>query len=151
MKIIINRYEADDTTTLSKVYLEGAYECVGLEDEYREVKVPGKTRIPDGTYRMTLRNEGGMNGRYSKAGWCKDWHRGMLWVRDVPGFEWIYIHPGNTHMHTEGCLLVGTTANDNMTISNSRVAYERLYKKVVDAAENGNLTIEYINNDRSEA
>ena len=149
MHIIVNREQSNDDTTISTVYLNGAYECVGLEDEYREVKVPGKTRIPSGVYNVDLRTSGGMHGRYSKAEWCKSWHQGMLWVRDVPNFEWIYIHPGNTHVHTEGCLLVGTKANDDMTISNSRVAYRRLYKQVVEAAKNGSLTIEYIDHDRN--
>jgi len=148
MKITIDRYKSNADATLSRDSIDGEFECFGLEDEYREIKVPGKTRIPAGEYPVTLRAEGGMHGRYSVADWCKDWHKGMLWVRDVPGFEWIYIHPGNTHLHTEGCLLTGEQANDNFTISRSRIAYERFYKKVFDAALNGDLTIEYIDNDR---
>ena len=57
-----------------------------LEDELREKKVSAETRIPEGTYEVTLRTEGGFHSRYAaKFG---DWLKGMLWVRDVPGFEY---------------------------------------------------------------
>jgi CRISPR/Cas system Type II protein with McrA/HNH and RuvC-like nuclease domain len=73
-----------------------------------------------------------------------DFHQGMLHVLDVPGFEWIYIHTGNTDDHTSGCLLVGYTKNeDALTIGHSRAAYTDLYKAVVAAAKAGDLEIEY--------
>ena len=34
--------------------------CYTLEDEYRAVKVKHETRIPEGTYKLTLRSEGGV-------------------------------------------------------------------------------------------
>jgi len=151
MKITVNRYLSNADATLSDVMVNGDPECYGLEDEYREVKVANETRIPAGTYPIKLRAAGGMHGRYCEAEWCKDWHKGMLHLQDVPGFEWIYIHPGNTDDHTSGCLLVGDQANEgeHLTISKSRIAYERLYKKVVAALEGGELVeIEYIDSDR---
>lgn len=76
-----------------------------LEDEYREQKEFGETRIPDGTYQLGLRTIGGYNQKYSKR--FADIHIGMLHVLDVPNFEYILIHCGNTDEHTAGCLLVG--------------------------------------------
>ena len=65
-----------------------------LEDEYRETKEKGETRIPAGTYKIKLRKEGGFHGRYTtKYG---SMHKGMLHVQDVPGFDYILIHTGNT-------------------------------------------------------
>ena len=43
--------------------------CYTLEDEYREEKVMGETRIPSGTYNITLRTTGGFHGRYVKEVW----------------------------------------------------------------------------------
>lgn len=78
-------------------------------------------------------------------------HRGMLHLQDVPNFEYILIHCGNTHADTSGCLLVGMAANTesgNMSISSSTVAYRKLYPMVVDAAANNRLEIEFFDNDR---
>ena len=41
------------------------FECYTLEDEYRDVKVMGETCIPEGTYDVKFRKEGGFHSRYS--------------------------------------------------------------------------------------
>ena len=123
--------------------------CYTLEDEYRplQAKVMGETRIPAGTYNITLRTVGGFHGRYLKR--YGDTHHGMLWVRDVPGFEYILIHSGNTDEHTAGCLLVGDSQNENVVkkdgfIGASRTAYERIYPPIADALKSGKkVTITY--------
>ena len=127
--------------------------CYTLEDEFRplEQKVMGETRIPAGTYKITLRTVGGFHGRYKAR--YGDMHKGMLWVRNVPGFEYILIHSGNTDEHTAGCLLVGDTQNENIKksdgfIGSSRTAYERIYPPIAEALESGKtVTIEYIDYD----
>ena len=121
-----------------------------LEDEFREKKVSAETRIPEGTYDVTLRTEGGFHSRYAaKFG---DWHKGMLWVRDVPGFEYILIHTGNTDEHTMGCLLVADSSTQNITkdgfIGASVSAYKRIYPSLAEWLLDGNiLTITYIDYD----
>ena len=121
-----------------------------LEDEFREKKVSAETRIPEGTYEVTLRTEGGFHSRYAaKFG---DWHKGMLWVRDVPGFEYILIHTGNTDEHTMGCLLVADSSTQNITkdgfIGASVSAYKRIYPSLAEWLLDGNiLTITYIDYD----
>jgi len=77
-----------------------------LEDEYREQKEFGETRIPDGTYQLGLRTIGGYNQKYSKR--FADIHIGMLHVLDVPNFEYILIHCGNTDEHTAVVCSLGT-------------------------------------------
>ena len=111
-----------------------------LEDEYREDKEMHETRVPAGTYKITLRTEGGFHQRYeAKYG---DMHKGMLWVRDIPGFEYILIHTGNTDEHTSGCLLVGDTQTNNQTqkdgfIGSSVQAYKRVYPPIAKVLEDG--------------
>lgn len=149
MRITVERFVSDDDTTVSLIFLDGAFCCFGLEDEHREEKIARETRIPAGTYAIKLRTAGGMNARYGRR--FPDFHRGMLWLQDVPNFTWIYIHVGNTDDHTAGCLLVGEGAmcspTADMSVQASVRAYERLYREVVDAAEAGELDIEIIDRD----
>lgn len=142
MKITVNRIASNSDATLSYIYIDDKFECFGLEDEYREEKIASETRIPEGTYDIGVRKEGGFSARYFKK---FNFHAGMLQVLDVPNFEYILIHIGNTEKDTAGCLLVGAGANTNkeLTISSSRIAYEQLYKKAIQSAVNGNLTITY--------
>ena len=149
MEIQVDRYISDDETTISRVSVDGNFVCYGLEDEYREDKIVGETRIPAGRYQVRLRTEGGHHLKYQKR--FPDIHRGMLHIQNVPNFEWILIHCGNTDADTMGCLLVGSQANTqagNMSISDSSGAYRKFYPMVVDAAAAGDLSINYQDNDR---
>jgi hypothetical protein len=125
--------------------------CYTLEDEHREDKVMGETRIPSGTYNITLRTVGGFHGRYEKK--YGEMHKGMLWVRDVPNFEYILIHTGNTDEHTAGCLLLGDSQQANFGSSNGMVgssvnAYKRVYPPIAKALEKGEeVKITYIDFD----
>jgi len=126
--------------------------CYTLEDEQRDVKVWGETRIPAGTYKLELRTEGGFHNRYlSRYG--ASFHKGMIWVKDVPGFEWILWHAGNTDEQTAGCLLLGNSQESNIVkkdgfIGASRDAYVFVYPRVVAAIESGlNVEVEYIDYD----
>lgn len=121
--------------------------CYTLEDENREDKVAGETRIPAGEYRITLRTEGGFHKRYAHR--FQTIHKGMLWVRDVPGFEYILIHCGNTDENTAGCLLLGDSQENNQVktngwIGHSTRAYFRIYPYIAAAlGRNEEVTILY--------
>ena len=118
-----------------------------LEDEQRDKKVFGETRIPDGDYKLGLRKVGGYHARYTKR--FPHIHIGMLHVLDVPGFEYILIHCGNTDEHTAGCLLVGDSQENNKIVTNgfigkSTQAYKRIYPRIAEAIECGEeVTITY--------
>ena len=118
-----------------------------LEDEQRDEKVYGETRIPNGTYELGLRKIGGYHAKYSKR--FSNIHVGMLHVLNVPGFEYILIHCGNTDEHTAGCLLVGDSQENNQItkdgfIGKSTQAYKRIYPRIAEAIECGEkVTITY--------
>ena len=65
-----------------------------------------------------------------------------------PNFEYILIHIGNTDDDTAGCLLLGQECNNNRLnkgfLIGSTSAYREFYNVVVDSAESGELTIEYV-------
>jgi len=122
-----------------------------LEDEQRDVKVYGETRIPAGTYKLKLRTVGGFHTRYaSKYG---DFHKGMIHVQDVPGFEFILWHTGNTDEHTAGCLILGNTQTNNRIakdgfIGSSVDAYKFVFPRVQSAIEAGlDVEVTYIDYD----
>lgn len=151
MKIFVDRFISDHDTTVSRVSVDGKFVCFGLEDEYRAEKLMHETRIPAGEYRVGLRTAGKHHVQYKQQ--FPDIHKGMLHVLDVPGFEFILIHCGNTQADTSGCLLVGSgavTEQGNMSISSSRVAYRKIYPMVIDSALGGKLTITYVDNDRAD-
>tara|TARA_R110002167_G_scaffold7683_11_gene36187 strand:+ start:7849 stop:8355 length:507 start_codon:yes stop_codon:yes gene_type:complete len=118
-----------------------------LEDEYRDKKKYGETRIPEGTYKLGLRKVGGYNEKYKKR--FSNMHIGMLHVTNVPNFEYILIHCGNTDEHTAGCLLVGDSQENNQITTNGFIgkstnAYKRIYPAISNAIAMGEeVFIEY--------
>ena len=149
MKITVERFASDADSTANLWFVDAKHQCFGIEDAHHDVKVPGKTRIPAGTYKVGVRKFGGFHARYAKQ---FPYHRGMLEILDVPGFTDVLIHIGNTHHDTAGCLLVGEgvtcPANGIKAIQLSTKAYEQLYKKVIPSAERSELTITLIDRDR---
>ena len=151
MKLLCLRFNNALDSTNGMLFYEGftGYDflCYTLEDEYRIDKVMGETRIPNGTYEIKYRKEGGFHQRYSKR--FGDLHRGMLHITNVIGFEHILIHCGNTDEHTSGCLLVGDSQENNNLVTDgfigkSTQAYKRLYKMIADELDRGQkVFIEY--------
>lgn len=132
MKLTLKRNEMSANTTVGELFVDGVFECYTLEDVVRDLasgaqKVYGKTAIPAGTYKVTITQ----SARFKRL---------LPLLNDVPYFEGIRIHPGNTAEDTDGCILVGTTkvgregkATD--FIGNSRVAFDRLFAKLQTAKE----------------
>ena len=147
MKLNLKRTSSDSDSTLGVLSIGADVQCVTVEDEYRAQKMQHETRIPRGTYKIKLRTVGGFHDRYKRK--FGDWHQGMLWLQDVPGFEYILIHTGNTDADSSGCIIVGARAIKNGkgggTVTESVKAYEALYPKVRDAIIRGDdvtITIE---------
>lgn len=139
MKLLVVRMSSQNDDTLGWMFLDNDPECFTLEDEFRTVKVFEETRIPAGTYRITLHTAGTKHERYS--GIYPAMHRGMLLLNDVPNFTGVLIHIGNKEDDTAGCILVGDGLKNNVDrkgyLSESARAYERLYPKVADALVTG--------------
>lgn len=119
----------------------GVHVFTTVEDAFNQPKISGKTRIPAGTYDIGLRTVSPMASKYvTRFG---DKHTGMIWIKGVPGFEFVYIHIGNNEDDTEGCVLIGRTVDPVAGfIGKSVDAYKELYPLVMAAHErNERITI----------
>jgi len=96
MKLLLKRIALEETYTIGKLYADGVKICDTLEDKVRPVgeKVWGETAIPYGNYKVII--------TYSNR-----FKRKLPLLVNVPQFEGIRIHPGNTAVDTHGCILVG--------------------------------------------
>jgi len=155
LNIEIARYGFGIDSTLGRLYVsadEREFECFTIEDERRLVKVQGETCIPPGTYLVKLRTEGGMHASYTNR--FPEWHKGMIWLQDVPDFQWVYVHIGNTDDDTKGCILVGQVPlvmpDGEFTVGRSIPAYEALYRKVTAALDAGEQVVVHVH-DTTEA
>jgi hypothetical protein len=132
MKLLLKRYDFQADRTLGKLYIENDPFCDTLEPENRdnnndgdltdpgEEKVWGKTAIPSGTYKIIFFNSP---------------HFGRILPRlqNVPGFDGILIHPGNTPQDTHGCILVGRRTGNE--VLNSRFTFNELWEKIKDDSD----------------
>lgn len=143
MKVELLRYSSGKRDTLGIFRIDCQFYCYTLEDEYRTKKEYGETRIPEGTYELELRTEGGFHNRYLKK-FGSDFHKGMIELQNVLNFTYVLIHIGNDEDDTAGCILLGNTANNNLIeakrgfIGDSTGAYREVYPIIRDELLNDN-------------
>ena len=139
MEITVERFGLGTDSTLGELRVDGLHHGFTLEDERRRTKVHGETCIPVGRYAVRLRAVGELHRKYAAR--FPDVHRGMLWLQEVPGFQWIYLHIGNDEGDTDGCPLVGrfpvVLPDGEFKVAESTVSYLALYRKAVEAMDRG--------------
>lgn len=121
----------DDERTIGTL-LTPNYKVFTLEDDYDEEKEWGHTRIPSGTYELKLRTEGKFHEKYSKR--FAHIHKGMLQLIDVPNYEYVLIHCGNSEKDTAGCIIVGLGVEGDRLV-NSTDAYKNVYTDILKILE----------------
>jgi hypothetical protein len=121
MQITIKRLYKTNTSTIGELFIDGIFECFTLEDVERPVKIKNETAIPKGTYKVIINQ----SNRFKRL---------LPLLLNVPNFEGIRIHSGNSNHDTEGCILVGQTRNKNY-IGQSRKAFNKLFKKMQGAKD----------------
>jgi hypothetical protein len=121
MLIIIRRLYKGEKSIIGEMTVDGIFECFTLEDIERPVKIKGETAIPKGTYKVII-NE---SNRFKRQ---------LPLLLNVPEFEGVRIHSGNTNHDTEGCILVGQTRHKEF-IGKSRKAFDKLFKKMQKAKD----------------
>ncbi len=131
MELELTRSTKTNKSTIGELTINGAFECFILEDKDRglrqgmtmselmALKIKKQTAIPTGRYEIVV----SFSDRFQKM---------LPLLLDVPAYEGIRIHPGNTDTNTEGCLLPGKTKSPDM-VGSSRVAFTALFDKIIAA------------------
>ena len=129
MELLLQRNPSANGCTIGTLSVDGVFECYTLEDVVRPngEKVYGQTAIPAGRYHVSIT----MSNRFKTL---------LPLIENVPNFEGVRIHPGNTAADTDGCILVGQSKTDS-SIGASRAAFGVLFQKM-QAADDIWLTIE---------
>ena len=143
MKILVKRIAKRPTYTIGKMYLDGKYFCDTLEDTDRnisqstpldtikKVKLPNNTAIPTGTYKVIVN----VSPKFKRL---------LPRLLNVPGFDGILIHRGNTDKDTSGCILIGENKVVGKVINST--GYETKLVSILNKAQDNkeNITIEII-------
>lgn len=149
MKLLLKRVALRETYTIGKLYVDNHLFCDTIEDRVRDInkdgdlndagegKVYGKTAIPYGTYNVTLKVQSPKYSQRSNYDWCKGYLPRLL---NVPHFDGILIHAGNSAEDSAGCILVGENKVVGKVI-NSMATLKRLYG-ILKSADDITITIE---------
>lgn len=139
MKLILKRVARRPTYTIGKLYIDDKYFCDTLEDtdrrlnqsislsDIRRIKVQNRTAIPIGTYKIIVNRS-------------PKFKRLLPRLLDVPGFDGILIHRGNTDKDTSGCILVGENKIVGKVINSTN--YELSLVKTLTEVQNKGESIE---------
>lgn len=119
MKLNLKRLHKTKNSTIGELTVDGLFQCYTLEDIERDIKVKSETAIPKGTYKVIINQ----SNRFKRL---------LPLLIDVPGFEGVRIHSGNSNHDTEGCILVGETRSKDF-IGKSRKAFDKLFDKMKEA------------------
>lgn len=150
MELRLKRIARRDTYTIGRLYVDGEYFCDTCEDVdrglrqdmaqsvIRAIKRKGVTAIPTGRYRVTMDVQSPKFRTKAMYQFCNGYLPRLI---NVPGFDGVLIHVGNTAKDTEGCLLVGRNTRVGKVLE-SRVTFVKLYEKLKKAEGNIYITIE---------
>ncbi len=129
MELRLQRNPSTARATTGTLTVDGQFECYTLEDVVRELgpkgegKVQDQTAIPPGTYQVIIN----LSPRLGRP---------MMRLLEVPFFDGILIHGGNTDADTKGCILVGgKLAGDTIAPGTSTAALAALKAKVQAALD----------------
>ena len=150
MELTVRRTAKRQGYTIGKLSIDGEYFCDTLEDadrgltadmppgKIRELKVYGQTAIPTGRYAVTLDV---VSPRFKARSWARPYGGKIPRLLNVPGFEGVLIHPGNTAADTDGCILVGRNTVVGK-VTDSVATFHALMKKLLAAGDDIFMCIE---------
>lgn len=127
MEIELLRNKSSAKSTIGRLLINGTFQCWTLEDVVRPAKIDHVTAIPSGRYKVIITE----SARFKRR---------LPLLVDVPGFAGIRIHPGNSDVDTDGCILPGTNALVDW-VGGSRAAFDSLFSVLDNATDEMWITI----------
>ena len=151
MELTLKRIALRSEYTIGKLYVDGEYVADTIEDTVRdldkdgkfangEVKIPGKTAIPYGRYEITMKVKSPKYSNFSKYSWAKKYDGYLPRLLNVPHFDGVLIHVGNSALDSEACVLVGENKVVGKVI-NSVNTFRRLMDEYLVPAKKRNENI----------
>lgn len=127
MRLLLQRIAKKSDYTVGRLFVDGKWFSDTLEDRVRDLtkerKVPGETAIPTGRYRVIVN----VSPKFGRE---------LPRLLDVPGFEGILIHRGNSARDSAGCVLLGENKEKGRVVNST--PYElRLTKLIKEAIQKG--------------
>lgn len=109
MEILLKRIARRDTYTIGHLYINGVYFCDTCEDCDRlysgKPKIMNETAIPCGRYEVT---QAVKSPRFGERSPYKEVCKGYVpRLENVPQFNGVLIHIGNSAKDSSGCILLG--------------------------------------------
>lgn len=147
MNFILQRFSDNRDSTLGLLFEKKSdgkgekvvFQNYTLEDEFRESKVSGETRIPAGFYELKIMET--VTPLTEKYRAKYPWFKKHIEVTNIKGFKGVYLHIGNSDEDTDGCILFGDNADNNRigpgSVSNSTASFKRWYETVYEHLESG--------------
>lgn len=149
MELKLKRIARREKYTIGHLYIDGEYFCDTIEDRDRGLrqdlpleenisrKKRDETAIPVGRYFVTL---GVKSPRFSQKK-AYDFCNGHLpRLMNVPAFDGVLIHIGNTAKDSSGCILVGQNKEVGKVL-NSTDTFRRLYERLKKSTSSIWITI----------
>lgn len=142
MKLRLERLWTKNTYTIGRLFVDGVLFCNTLEDR---VVDKNKNGVFDGDEKKLYAQSAIPYGKYQIIyNWSPKFGRNLPRLLNVPHFEGILIHPGNTAADSAGCILVGNNTEVGK-LTNSRYTSDKLNEKIEAAQRRGELiTIEIV-------
>ncbi len=149
MELILKRIARKATYTIGHLYIDGKYFCDTIEDTDRGLnqkfplsinKAKKKkyiTCIPVGKYQVTLGVQSPKYKSRASYAFCKGYLPRLI---NVPAFDGILIHIGNTAADSAGCILVGKNKVVGQVVE-STATFRKLYDILKSAKDTIFITI----------
>lgn len=150
MELTLKRIARKATYTIGRLFVDGERFCDTCEDTDRGLsqslpldvnkarKRKGVTAIPTGRYKVTLNVQSPRFSKKAQYAFCNGYLPRLI---NVPCYQGVLIHVGNTANDTDGCILVGENKAVGKVL-NSTATFKRLYARLKEAKGDIYITVE---------